>query len=79
MVIHMNGTEEEDLMAQFFCADDQTCECQCPDGAVLFHHDEHNVTVVLVNVSRSQAGHYKVYVYGTRSEMKIYNITVIGE
>ncbi|CAM4675386.1 unnamed protein product [Leuciscus chuanchicus] len=66
----------QDLIAQLTCHN-QVCETECLISGVLLISDEENVTLILMNVSFSQTGLYKVCKLGdTQPENKIYNLTV---
>ncbi|XP_039530344.1 uncharacterized protein si:rp71-80o10.4 [Pimephales promelas] len=66
----------QDLIAQLTCHN-QVCEIACLISGVSLITGEESVTLILMNVSFSQTGLYKVCKLGdTQPENKIYNVTV---
>ncbi|XP_051956672.1 uncharacterized protein LOC127625419 isoform X2 [Xyrauchen texanus] len=66
----------DELIAQLVCHH-RKCEAEGLKSGVLLHYDEQNVTLILLNVNRSQEGLYKVCsLSGKLSENRIYNVSV---
>ncbi|XP_048033120.1 uncharacterized protein si:rp71-80o10.4 [Megalobrama amblycephala] len=75
LVSRLKGSSQQ-LIAQITCHD-RVCERECLISEVSLICDEENVTLILMNVSFSQSGLYKVCKHGdTQPENKIYQVTV---
>ncbi|KAK9954683.1 hypothetical protein ABG768_016732 [Culter alburnus] len=75
LVSRLKGSSQQ-LIAQITCHN-RVCERECLISGVSLICDEENVTLILMNVSFSQSGLYKVCKHGdTQPENKIYQVTV---
>lgn len=78
LVSRLKGSSQQ-LIAQITCHD-RVCERECMISGVSLISDEENVTLILMNVSFSQSGLYKVCKLGdTQPQNKIFQVTVFSK
>lgn len=78
LVSRLKGSSQQ-LIAQITCHN-RVCERECLISGVSLISDEENVTLILMNVSFSQRGLYKVCKHvDAQQEIKIYQVTVYSK
>ncbi|KTF78627.1 hypothetical protein cypCar_00043910 [Cyprinus carpio] len=74
LVTRLRGSSQEPI-AQLFCHNG-ACEQECWRSGVSLTSDGQNITLILMNISYSQTGLYKVCKLSRQPGYKIYNLTV---